>query len=164
MLRQFTLLFALLFATVAQAGTLAVVDFERAVNETDEGKSAQTQLETMYATRKAELDAMGKELEGELADYQTRSQVMTDAARAELEAGIVAKQQRFQQLYQQYEQEMQTTYYQLLADLDKKMRALTGTIASENGYALVVDKAAVVYSGGDTVDMTDTLIQRYNAK
>jgi outer membrane protein len=140
------------------------VDFERAVNETDEGKSAQTQLETMYATRKAELDAMGKELESELADYQTRSQVMTDAARAELEAGIVAKQQRFQQLYQQYEQEMQTTYYQLLADLDTKMRALTGTIAKENGYALVVDKAAVVYSGGDTVDMTDTLIQRYNRK
>lgn len=164
MIRHLTLLFALLFATIAEAGTIAVVDFERAVNETEEGKSAQSQLETMYAARKAELDGMRVELEKEFEDYQQRSTVISDEARRELEGGIVAKQERFQQLYMQYEQEMQTTYYELLADLDTKMRALTEKIATEKSYSLVVDRAAVVYSGGDTIDMTDDLIARYNAK
>lgn len=164
MLRTISLLFVLLFATLAEAGTVAVVDFERAVNETEEGKSAQSQLESMYASRKTELDAMRVELEKEFSDYQQRSAVMSDEARAELEAGIVAKQERFQQLYMQYEQEMQSTYYQLLADLDTKMRALTASIAEEKKYDLVIDKAAVVYSGGETVDMTDDLIVRYNGQ
>ena len=74
----------------------------------------------------------------------------------------MAKQQRFQQMYMQYEQEMQSTYYQLLADLDAKMRTLTEKIAKEKSYSLVVDKAAVVYVGSDTIDMTNDLIQRYN--
>ena len=62
----------------------------------------------------------------------------------------------------QYQQEMQQNYYTLLQDLDTKMRALTATIAKEKGYSLVLDSAAVVYSGGDTVDMTNELIKRYN--
>ncbi|TNE84407.1 MAG: OmpH family outer membrane protein [Deltaproteobacteria bacterium] len=164
MLRHIFLLLTLLCATVAEAGTIAVVDFERAVNETEEGKAAQSQLESMYASRKTELDGMRVELEKEYTDYQQRAAVMSDEARKEVEAGIVAKQERFQQLYMQYEQEMQTTYYQLLADLDTKMRALTETIAKEKSYDLVVDKAAVVFAGGATVDMTDDLIRRYNSK
>lgn len=164
MLRQIALLLVLLCATVAEAGTIAVVDFERAVNETEEGKAAQSQLESMYASRKTELDSMRVDLEKEFADYQQRATVMSDTARKEAEAGIVAKQERFQQLYMQYEQEMQTTYYQLLADLDTKMRALTTTIAREKAFDLVVDKAAVVYVGGSTVDLTDDLIKRYNSK
>lgn len=162
MIRHLTLFIILFFATVAEAGTIAVVDFERAVNETDEGKSAQAQLESMYASRKSELDSIRGELEKEFKDYETRSAVMSDTARAEVEQSIMAKQQRFQQMYMQYEQEMQSTYYQLLADLDAKMRTLTGKIAKEKSYSLVVDKDAVVYVGSDTVDMTNDLIQRYN--
>lgn len=162
MIRHITMFLFLLCATVAEAGTIAVVDFERAVNETDEGKSAQSQLESMYASRKSELDSIRGELEKEFKDYETRSAVMSDTARAEVEQSIMAKQQRFQQMYMQYEQEMQSTYYQLLADLDAKMRTLTEKIAKEKSYSLVVDKAAVVYVGSDTIDMTNDLIQRYN--
>ena len=43
-----------------------------------------------------------------------------------------------------------------------KINAFTGKEATMY-YAVVLDKAAVVYYGGDTVDMTDVLIQRYNA-
>jgi Skp family chaperone for outer membrane proteins len=64
----------------------------------------------------------------------------------------------------QYQQEMQQTYFTLLSDLDEKMRALTEKIAKEKAYDLVLDRAAVVYSGGETIDMTDELIKRYNAQ
>ena len=71
MIRHITMFLFLLCATVAEAGTIAVVDFERAVNETDEGKSAQSQLESMYASRKSELDSIRGELEKEFKDYET---------------------------------------------------------------------------------------------
>jgi outer membrane protein len=162
MRRLLVVLFALLVAMPAFAGKLAVVDFERAVNETEEGKAAQERLDTMYATRKAEIERLRDELQKELEDYQARSMILSEDARAETEKRLAEKQSTFEQTYMRYQTEMQQTYYTLLSDLDEKMRKLTTTIASEQGYDLVIDKAAVVYAGGETVDMTDLLIKRYN--
>lgn len=160
------LIAALLFATpsLAQEQQIAVVDFERAVNETEEGKRAQDRLDTMYSDRKKEIERMRDELMAEMEDYKSRSMILSDEAREETEARLLEKQQGFEQTYMSYQTEMQQTYMTLLQDLDDKMRKMSRTIAEEQGYDLVIDKAAVVYAGGDTVDMTDTLITRYNAQ
>jgi Skp family chaperone for outer membrane proteins len=161
-MRILVLLVALFVAVPAWAGTIAVVDFQRAVTETDEGKSAQARLDAMYSTRKTEIDNMRVSLESELKDFQARAMILSEEARAEQEQTLYMKQQQFQQTYMTYQQEMQQNYYTLLQDLDTKMRALTATIGRERNYDLVIDMAAVVYVGPGTVDMTDELIQRYN--
>ena len=148
----------------ALAGTLAVVDFEKAVKETREGVEAQTKLDKMYSARKVEIERLRAELKKNMEDYQSRSMILSDDARLEAERELLGKQQRLEQTYSQYQQEMQQTYYQLLSGLDQRMRALTKVIAQEKNHDLVVDKAAVIYYGGDTVDMTGVLIKRYNAK
>lgn len=164
MLRQWVFVLSFVFFAVpAWASGIAVVDFQRAVMETTDGKAAQDKLDTMYATRKSEIDKLRADLEGEFADYQARQMILSDDARAETEKGLVEKQQRFEAKYTQYQEEMQKTYYALLQDLDEKMRILCEKIAKEKTYDVVLDRAAVVYSGGATVDMTDELIRRYNA-
>ena len=147
----------------AWAGGIAVIDFQRAVNETNEGKAAQSKLDTMYASRKSEIETKRNELEAEFKDFQSRAMILSEAARGEEEQKLGMKQQQFQQLYMQYEQEMQQQYMQLLQNLDTKMRSVSEKLAKEKGYDLVIDKAAVVYVGGSTVDMTDALVTRYNA-
>lgn len=154
----------LLVAMPAQAITVAIVDFERAVNETTEGKAAQSRLDTMYSSRKAEIDTMRSDFEKLADDFQARALILSDAARADAEKELIRKQQAFEMKYMQYQQEMQQTYLTLLSDLDEKMRALTERIAKEKGYDLVVDKAASVYAGGQVIDMTPDLISRYNAE
>jgi outer membrane protein len=155
-------LIALFVSTNAFAGKIAVVDFERAVTETKEGKAAQERLDTMYASRKEEIQKLQDDLQKDMDDYQSRSMILSDDAKAEAEKKLQAKQQTFQDTYQRYQSEMQQTYQTLLQDLDEKMRKLTQEIAKEQGYDLVIDKAAVVYTGGDTVDMTDLLIKKYD--
>ena len=164
MFRWFTVLVLLIVSVPAWAGTIAIVDFERAVNETEEGQEAQKRLDTMYSTRKDEIERLRKELETDMEDYKSRQLILSEDARAETEKKLMEKQQTFESTYSQYQSEMQETYYMLLQDLDTKMRALTEKIAKEKGYSLVIDKAAVVYVGDDTVDMTDLLIKRYNAQ
>lgn len=156
-------LFMVMLSTPAIAAKFAVVDFERAVNETDEGKAAQERLDTMYATRKTEIERMRDELMKEMEDYEARAMILSDDARAETERRLVEKQQTFEGTYMKYQTEMQQTYMALLQDMDTKMRAMTEKIAAAEGYDLVLDKAAVVYFGGETVDLTDTLITKYNA-
>jgi len=164
MLRAATLI-ALLATTAtasAQECTIAVVDFERAVLETREGKEAQQRLDTMYASRKAEIEKLQEELERDLEDYQARALVLNDEARAATEQELMAKQQRFEQTFYRYQQEMQQTYFTLLQGLDQKMRALTEVIAAEKGCDVVLDGTVVVYQGGTAIDLTAELITRYD--
>lgn len=164
MVRAIAMSLMLAVSTSAWAGGIAVVDFQRAVNETTEGKAAQERLDTMYATRKSEIERLQAELESELQEYQSRAMILSDSARAEAEQELMTKQQRFEGLYMQYQQEMQQAYLSLLQDLDEKMRALSETIAREAGFDLVIDRAAVIYVGPGSTDMTDTLITRYNQR
>ena len=164
MLRYVVALAALLATVPAQAATICIVDFQQAVNETDEGKAAQTRLDTMYESKKNEIEKMRQSLEADLKDYQSRSLILSPEARQEQEQAIAEKQMRFEQTYMQYQQEMQQTYYTMLQDLDTKMRAISEKLAKDKGYDLVIDRAAVVYMGGDTVDMTDELVKRYNTE
>lgn len=156
-------LFVLLFATVpAWAGKIAVVDFQRAVQETEKGKSAQKQIDAMYDSRKGEIEKMQSSLEKEIQDFQSRAMILSEQARAEQEQQLIMKQQRFQQTYMQYENELQQTYSTLLSDLDQKMRTLSAVIAKEKGYDLVIDRQVVVHQGGEVIDMTGDLVARFN--
>lgn len=163
-MRHLLLLAALATPLSAFAGGIAVVDFERAVNETDEGREAQTRLDTMFATRRDELQRMQTEFQTAYEDYEARGIVLSDSARAEEERTLMTKQAELQQTAQTFETEMQSTYMTLLQDLDEKMRRLTETIAAEHEYDVVLDQAAVVYVGPGAVDMTPELITRYNAQ
>ena len=163
-MRHLLLLAALATPLSAFAGGIAVVDFERAVNETDEGKEAQTRLDTMFATRRDELQRMQAAFQTAYEDYEARGIVLSDAARAEEERSLMTKQAELQQTAQTFETEMQSTYVTLLEDLDGKMRRLTETIAAEHQFDVVLDRAAVVYVGPGATDMTAELIARYNAQ
>lgn len=161
--RFIALSFTLLFSFQAWAGGIAVVDFQRAVNETNEGKAAQAKLDGMFSARRGEIEKKQKDLEAKFKDFESRAMILSDTARQEAQQQLMQEQAAFQQLYMQYEGEMQQMYMQMLQDLDTKMRAISEKVAKEKGYDVVLDRAAVVYMGGSTVDMTDALVQRYNA-
>lgn len=158
-----TLLVGLFTANLAFAGQIAVVDFQKAVTLTEEGKSAQKKIDTMYMSRKAEMDKLRSDLETAIQDYQSRAMILSDQARAETEGRLAQQQAVFEQKYMQYQQELQQVYGTMLQDLDGKMRTLVTTMAKEKSYSLVVDSAAAVYHGSDVVDMTNDLVTRYNA-
>jgi outer membrane protein len=161
-LLPFVLLVPLFYATVAWAGGIAVVDFQRAVNETTEGKTAQKKLESMYSSRKAELLRQQQDLATAIQDYEQKKLILNDDARRSAEQAIYTRQSKLETDLVKYEQEMQEQYMNLVSSLDGKMRTLSATIAKEKGYDVVLDQAAVIYAGGTTVDMTAELIRRYN--
>jgi outer membrane protein len=163
-MRLIAVLIALSLATPALAGAIAIVDFQRAVNETHEGKNAQQKLESGYAARKGQIEKQRLELEGSIREYETKKLILNEEARRAVETDIMTRQQRLQQDLVRYEQEMQQQYMNLVQQLDTKMRNLSGVIAKEKGYDLVLDKQAVVFAGAGTVDMTTDLITRYNSK
>jgi outer membrane protein len=164
MIRYLTFIFAIGFAAPSVAGGVAVVDFQRAVTETREGKQAQAKLDGIYEVKRKEIERMRDDLQKAIQSYQGQKAILSPDHKASTEQKLMIQQERFQTTYTQYQSEMQQTYMEMLQGLDKKMRAMTQTIAKDKGYDLVVDKAVVVYAGGSTIDITSVLIQRYNAQ
>ena len=165
MFRRFLLILGLLMmaAPASWAANLAVVDFQRAVENTEEGRSAQSRMDTMLESRRNEMLRMQTELEKEMQDFQSRAMILSEQARADAEQELMAKQQRYQSTAMQYETELAQTYQMLLAELGQKMRSLAITIAKEKGVDVLMDAAAVVYTGDNVVDITDELIKKYDA-
>ena len=70
----------LLVSTNAWATKICYVDFQKAVTDTQEGQAAQKRIDTMYSSRKAELERMQADLEKAIADYQGRALILSNDA------------------------------------------------------------------------------------
>lgn len=153
----------LLASTPAWAQKICIVDFQKAVTDTHEGQAAQKKIDTMYSSRKGELERMQAELERAIQDYQSRALILSQEAKQAEEQKLGLQEQTFQRTYMQYQQEMQQTYGTLLGDLDEKMKTTATAVGKEQGCSIVLDKAVVVYFGADVADVTTALVQKYNA-
>ena len=154
----------LLASTPAWALKICAADFQKAVEETAEGKSASTRIDTMYGSRKAELQKLQAALDKGIQDYQSRALILSADAKAQEQAKLAQQDQAFQQKYMQYQNEMQQEYVTALGNLGEKMRTVAQTVGKEQACTLVLDKSVVIYSGTEMSDLTSILITRYNAQ
>jgi outer membrane protein len=169
MLQRFFALFALLFAFAGAASAadvkIATVDFQRALLEVNEGASAKTRLESMYAEKKAAVEKMRTNLQKMQDDLEKQSVILSDAARKQKEDEFNTAQAQYAQAAQRSEGEFQQAYYGAMESLTEKMKKIASDIGNERGYTLVLETntGGVVFSS-PTIDITDELIKRYNAQ
>jgi outer membrane protein len=164
MLRSWMLGGLLMLSVPALAGKIAIVDFQRAVSETTEGKNAEKRLQDAMAIRRAEIMRQNNEIQRLAKEFESHQLILTEDARRKAIEDIEGKQRRLEADLARFEQEMQQEYLEVVSDLDSKMRSLSATIAKENGYDIVIDQSAVIFHGTEVVDMTPELIRRYNTK
>jgi Skp family chaperone for outer membrane proteins len=163
---RFVLSALLLASSTAWSADLkiCVVDPEEAINQTVEGKGAQTKLETMFASREAEIEKKKKALEKEFQDYEARQAILSDEARRAAEEGLLAKREELQAFVYQAEQEMQSTYMSLLQGMEEKLMSVAQGLGAGKGCTILLNKAAVVYQGAGVTDLTADLVKAYDSK
>jgi outer membrane protein len=142
---------------------ICVVDAQTALNETAEGKAAQTRLESMFAAKKAELDKMQTDLQKEMTDYESRKMILSDTARQTTEKGLLEKQQKFQALVMQSEQDMQQQYMTLLSGMEDKLMKTAEALGAKSGCTILFPKEATIYAGPGVVDLTAQIIKDLDA-
>ncbi|NOY27255.1 MAG: OmpH family outer membrane protein [Oligoflexia bacterium] len=145
--------------------TVAIVDFQEAINQVKDGATAKGRLEGIFAEKKKSIDAMEQQLKTLQDDYQKQAMVLSDAARAEKEQQIMQLQNQYQQTYAQSQQDMQEEYSKTMDGLISKMQVIVQAIGKERGYTVVLEKTegGVVWSQ-DSIDVTAELVKRYDAQ
>jgi outer membrane protein len=164
-----TLIAALLVSSVAPkvyAQTkIAVVDLQRALMETEDGRRAKRRLERLFKRRQKSLDEAQEGLKKMKNDIERQKNVLSKAA---LQKRLQTYQEEFvklQQAYVEYQRELAAKEAELTAGILEKMQEIMQRIGQAEGYTIVLEasESGVVWVPGNH-DLTDQLIQRYNAE
>ncbi len=147
----------------AQGISVAVIDVQRVVTESDPGKEA---LQKLKALQDAKID-QGRSLQQNLSSLQeqmakqrfTLSEERLGEMNKQLEDGQIALQ-RFQD---DAERELDEARRRELGGLEGRIIPVINQVGTERGYTLIFNKfqSGLVYAD-DTVDITDEVIRRFN--
>ncbi len=144
---------------------VAVVDLQRALSETEDGRRAKSRLEAMFRQRQKALDAAQeklKKMKSEIERLQKR-RVPEEQLRPRIEAFEKAYVE-LQTTYVDYQRELAEKEAQLTKRILERMQEIMRRVGQREGYTLIVEanEGGVVWVPSDA-DFTDRVIQLYNA-
>ena len=148
---------------LAEGPKIGVVDFQRALNDVEEGKTAKRTLEGRFEQVRLQVEAKGAEVQQLQEDLEAQRPMLSAEALREKESEYQAAAIEYQQMVYEQQTEMAMMEQELTGDILEKLYAVAGTIAAEQGYNLIIEASAVVYVNG-TTDITDQVIARFNSK
>ena len=163
-----TLVAALLLSTAAPRlyaqVRIAVVDLQRALTETEDGRRAKARLKRLFKRRQDELDKRQGELKALKEDLDKQLKVLSEDARQER---IEEYQKAFielQSTYVEYQRELAEKEAEYTQRIVARMQRILVRIGQTDGYTLILDRSSggVMWVPGN-LDLTDDLIQRYNS-
>ncbi len=156
-------------ATSAGVTKVAVINFQGAVGQTNEGQRNFSELQKKFDPKRAQLKAQSDEIDSLEKQLQTAGDKLSDTERASRLKTIDDKKKVLQRSGEDasndFQQEMQQTYQQLA----EKVYGTLQSYAEQNGYTVVLDAAAsqqapIVLWANKSTDITAAVIQAYNAK
>lgn len=166
-------LFSIALAAVCTASAeikIGVADMMKLVKNHPSYETNRTLLTSTEKDYKKKLDAMKGEVEeiqaeGKRLAEQLRNPMLADKAKAEIEKKIVDIQNRFISAQQKLRGEAMRSQ-QDLSDLEARLlktqtsdiRKRVGEFAGKNGYDLIVESQAALFSK-DAFDVTDELLK-----
>jgi outer membrane protein len=148
----------------AQAAKIAVVDLQRAINETEDGRKSKDKLKKLFESRQQGLDKKQQDLKKLKDELDQQKNVLSRDA---LETKVESYQKQLvdlQQIYTEYQRELAEKEGELTKLIVERMERILRRIGQTDGYSMIVERgeAGVIYVPTN-LDLTDVVIQRYNA-
>ncbi len=147
----------------ADVAKIGIVDIQRIMNTSTQGKLAQAQIKELSDKMTQALKQKGAEIEELRKQLERESMVMSKEKRGEKEREFRIKLNDLKSLEKRYRGELQVLEKKLSKELRKEVFALVGEIGKKEGYLLIINNFNVMYAPG-SIDITDELIKQLNAR
>lgn len=146
----------------ADVAKIGVVDLQRVLDQSSAGKIANAEIKKQGKKMEAELKKKGAEIEELRERIEREALVMSKEMRDEKERDYRIKVNDFKSLERKFKQDMQVLNRKFTKQIHQETVKLVKDIGKIEGYLLIIEKTVVLYSP-NTIDITDKLIQKYNA-
>ena len=156
-------------ASAAPAGPvkIAVIAFQVAVAQTNEGQRNFADLQKKYEPKEAQLKALNDEIENLKKQLQAQGDKLSDAERASRAKTIEDKDKQLQRSAEDTRNDFQSEMQELYNTLASKVYDVLAGYAQQQGYTLVLDVAQqqnpVLYAN-ESSNITKQIIDAYNVK
>ncbi|MBZ0115556.1 MAG: OmpH family outer membrane protein [Sandaracinaceae bacterium] len=143
---------------------IAVVDLQRAIIETEDGRRAKARLKKLFKQRQTALDEAQNQVKALKEEYDRQHQVWSASVKAQKEAALQKAYVDLQTKYMEYQRELATREAEATRDIVARMERILRRIGQTEGYTLILERSegGVVWVPSN-LDVTDLVIQRYNA-
>ncbi len=156
-------------AAAAPAGPakIAVIAFQVAVAQTNEGQRNYADLEKKYAPREEKAKALNDQIETLTKQLQTQGPSLADAERAIRVKSIEDKKKELDRLTEDLKTDGNQDVQQMYNTLASKVFDVMSTYAAQKGFTMVLDmgqqQGTVLYAD-PSLDITKAVIDAYNVK
>jgi len=156
-------------AVAAPAGPakIAVIAFQVAVAQTNEGQRNFADLQKKYAPKEVRLKAAGEEIEVLTKQLQTQADKLSDAEKASKAKIIDDKTKQAKRELEDAQNDMNGEMQEMYNSLASKVYDVLNDYATKQGYTIVLDVAQqqnpVLYAAEST-NITKAVIDAYNVK
>jgi len=158
-------------------GKIGILNIQAAIRNTAEGKKALSDLDKKYQPKRAELQKMQQDINSLEDQLQRQQTTLSEAEQARLQRQLEEKRKIFTRTQQDDQDDFAADTADALGRLEQKMGRILQEFAEQNGYAVVLDSMAPVYStqgqignaqvqvyfAGRDVDITKDIVSRYDA-
>jgi outer membrane protein len=156
-------------AAAAPAGPakIAVIAFQVAVGQTNEGQRAFADLQKKYAPKQAALKSLNDEIDGMTKQLQTQGTTLSDADRASRAKTIDDKKKQLDRDTEDARNDFQQDMQEMYQGLASKVYDVMQSYALQQGFTLILDisqqQSPVLYASEGT-NITKPVIDAYNLK
>ena len=163
------LVLAVVMGMAAVAGAadvrIAVIDFQRILDDSRAGKAAQETINQQGRQMEAELKAKGDALEQMKEQLQKDSLVMSQETREEKEREFRIQINEFRESQQEFAKKAREMQMRAMGKIRQDIDTLAKAYAEEKGFTLMIEKqeAGVIYVPAQ-LDVTNEIIRRYDAQ
>jgi outer membrane protein len=146
-----------------QPARLAVIDVQRVLANSSQGKAASERLKKMQEDRVTRAKQMDDEMQKLDADINSKKLSLSEDKLTEMAKQLSDKKIAAQRYAQDAEREMGEARDRALLELENKIKPVIDSIGKEMGLAAIFNKfeSGLVYAS-DAIDITDTVIKRFN--
>ena len=156
-------------AAAAPAGPvkIAVIAFQAAVAQTNEGQRNFADLQKKFSPKREQLRALAEEIDTETKQLQAQSDKLSEAVLASRTKAIEDKKKQLQRDSEDAQNDFQQEMQEIFNTLASKVGEVLTSYEQQQGYTLVLDYAQqqspVLYAQPST-DITKAIIDAYNVK
>lgn len=155
-------------APQAVPAKIAIIEYEQVAAATNEGQRALQELQTKYQPKKAQLDALGAEIESLQKQLQAAPATMTDDERASRARTIDTKQKQYQRDAEDATNAYNSDVQEAIGKVAQKLGPVVIKYVQQNGYTMLLDNNGQ-QQGGLTLmwapgtDISQAVVDAYNA-
>jgi len=148
----------------AEEVKLGYVDFRRALDETEEGRKAQSTLKKDIDRKQKEIDEQQEEVKKAFEDLNKKRTLLPAETVRQKEAELQERLGKVQQTYLRLQQDLAAKGEETLKPIEQRLRRIIKKIAEAENFTMIFDISAnVVAFAKPHLDLTNEVIRRFNA-